>query len=65
MPITVYTTATKGGAVAGYAVQTMTKQGFSGVVRLMVGFTPRRNIIAGAVETGLGTKIADEGQPSC
>ena len=37
MPITVYT-ATKGGVVAGYAVQTMTKQGFSGTVRLMVGF---------------------------
>ena len=31
MPITVYT-ATAGGSVSGYAVQSMTKQGFGGVV---------------------------------
>lgn len=67
MPITVYT-ATKGGAVAGYAVQTMTKQGFSGVVRLMVGFTPEGevvnvNVLEQSETPGLGTKMADEGNP--
>lgn len=44
MPITVYT-ATKDGAVSGYAVQSMTKQGFGGVVRLMVGFTPGGEVV--------------------
>ena len=44
MPITVYT-ATKEGAVSGYAVQSMTKQGFGGVVRLMVGFTPEGEVV--------------------
>lgn len=67
MPITVYA-ATKGSAVAGYAVQTMTKQGFSGVVRLMVGFTPEGevvnvNVLEQSETPGLGTKMADEGNP--
>lgn len=67
MPIVVYT-ATKGGAVAGYAVQTMTKQGFSGVVRLMVGFTPdgevvNVNVLEQAETPGLGTKMTEEGNP--
>ena len=39
MPITVYT-ATKGGQVAGYAVESMTKNGFGGAISMMVGFTP-------------------------
>ena len=65
MPITVYT-ATSAGAVSGYAVQSMTKQGFGGVVRLMVGFTPEGEVVNVSVleqaETpGLGTKMADEG----
>lgn len=67
MPITVYT-ATKGGVVAGYAVQTMTKQGFSGTVRLMVGFdTDGRveniNVLEQTETPGLGTKMCDEGNP--
>lgn len=67
MPIKVYT-ATREGAVAGYAVQTMTKQGFGGAVRLMVGFTPEGEVVNVKVleqtETpGLGTKMADEGNP--
>lgn len=67
LPITVYT-ATKGDAVTGYAVQTMTKQGFNGVVRLMVGFTPEGevvnvNVLEQAETPGLGTKMADEGNP--
>lgn len=65
LPITVYT-ATKDGNVAGYAVQTMTKQGFNGVVRLMVGFTPdgevvNVNVLEQSETPGLGTKMADEG----
>ena len=67
LPVTVYT-ATKGDAVTGYAVQTMTKQGFNGVVRLMVGFTPEGevvnvNVLEQAETPGLGTKMADEGNP--
>ena len=67
MLITVYT-ATKGGVVAGYAVQTMTKQGFSGTVRLMVGFdTDGRvvniNVLEQTETPGLGTKMCDEGNP--
>ena len=67
MPSVVYT-ATKDGAVAGYAVQTMTKQGFSGVVRLMVGFTPEGevvnvNVLEQSETPGLGTKMTEEGNP--
>ena len=66
MPITVYT-ATAGGSVSGYAVQSMTKQGFGGVVRLMVGFTPEGevvnvNVLEQTETPGLGTKMADEGK---
>ena len=67
LPVVVYT-ATKGGEVAGYAVQTMTKQGFGGIVRLMVGFTPAGevinvNVLEQSETPGLGTKMADEGNP--
>lgn len=67
LPIVVYT-ATKGDAVAGYAVQTMTKQGFNGVIRLMVGFTPdgevvNVNVLEQAETPGLGTKMTEEGNP--
>ena len=67
LPITVYT-ARRGGQVAGYAVQTMTKQGFNGVVRLMVGFTPdgevvNVNVLEQSETPGLGTKMADAGNP--
>ena len=65
MPITVYT-ATAGGSVSGYAVQSKTTQGFGGVVRLMVGFTPEGevvnvNVLEQTETPGLGTKMADEG----
>ena len=67
MPITVYT-ATSGDEVVGYAVETMSKQGFGGAINLMVGFTPAGEVINVNVlkqnETpGLGTKMADEGNP--
>ena len=65
MPITVYT-ATKGGVVAGYAVQSMSKLGFGGAVRMMVGFDPdgrvvNINVLEQTETPGLGTKMCDEG----
>ena len=67
MPIKVYT-ATAAGQIVGYAVETMTKSGFSGVVKLMVGFAPTGevlnvNVIQQAETPGLGTKMCDEGNP--
>lgn len=65
MPITVYT-ATGAAGVVGYAVETMSKQGFGGPVSLMVGFTPAGevinvNVLKQTETPGLGTKMADEG----
>ncbi len=65
MPIVVYT-ATSAGNVSGYAVQSMTKQGFGGVIRMMVGFTPEGevvniNVLEQTETPGLGTKMADDG----
>ncbi|MBR4995475.1 MAG: RnfABCDGE type electron transport complex subunit G [Alistipes sp.] len=65
MPIVVYK-AIKGDAVVGYAVESMTKSGFGGVVRLMVGFSPEGvilnvNVLEQAETPGLGTKMCDEG----
>jgi electron transport complex protein RnfG len=46
----------------------MTKSGFSGVVKLMVGFLPdgtinNVNVLQQAETPGLGTKMCDEGNP--
>ena len=65
MPIKVYT-ATKGDDVVGYAVESMTKDGFGGVIRMMVGFTVdgkinNVNVLEQAETPGLGTKMCDEG----
>lgn len=67
MPIVVHT-ALAGDEVVGYAVETLSKQGFGGPVSLMVGFTPAGEVINVSVlkqtETpGLGTKMTDEGNP--
>lgn len=67
MPIVVYT-AINAGQTVGYAVETMTKSGFSGVVKLMVGFLPdgtinNVNVLQQAETPGLGTKMCDEGNP--
>ncbi len=67
MPITVYT-ATAADATVGYAVETMSKQGFGGAISLMVGFTPEGkvlnvNVLKQSETPGLGTKMADEGNP--
>lgn len=67
MPITVYT-ATQAGQTVGYAVETMSKQGFGGAVALMVGFTPEGevvnvNVLKQTETPGLGTKMADVDNP--
>ena len=64
MPIVVYT-ATKGDETVGYAVESMTKNGFGGAIRMMVGFAPdgkilNVNVLQQAETPGLGTKMADE-----
>ena len=64
MPIKVYT-ATKGNDVVGYAVESMTKDGFGGVIRMMVGFTAdgkinNVNVLEQAETPGLGTKMCDQ-----
>ena len=67
MPIKVYT-AKQGEEVVGYAVESMTKKGFSGVVKLMVGFLPdgtvnNVNVLQQAETPGLGPKMCDAGNP--
>ena len=62
MPIKVYE------ATSGYAVETMTKSGFSGDVRMMVGFLPDGTVhdieVLQQNETpGLGSKMADADNP--
>lgn len=60
-------TARKGGEAVGYAVESFTS-GFSGPIKIMVGFLPDgtiRNIqVLEQTETpGLGAKLAEEGNP--
>ncbi len=67
MPITVHT-AKQGGEVVGYAVETMSKNGFGGAINLMVGFSTAGevlnvNVLKQTETPGLGTKMADEGNP--
>lgn len=68
MPINVHTASKADGTVVGYAVETMTKKGFNGVVKLMVGLSVEGEVINIKVieqsETpGLGTQMSDEGNP--
>lgn len=67
MLILVYT-ACRADERVGYAVKTMSKEGFGGPVSLMVGFTPAGevinvNVLKQTETPGLGTKMADEGNP--
>lgn len=67
LPVTVHT-ASQGGRVVGYAIESMTKNGFNGVIRLMVGLAPDGQILnirvlEQAETPGLGTKMADAGNP--
>ncbi len=59
-------TATKGGSPTGYAVQTFTNNGFSGLITLMVGFRPDGTIhgievLQHAETPGLGSKMTEPG----
>ena len=58
-------TAKQGEQVVGYAVETMTTKGFSGVFRLMVGFRASGevyniNVLEHSETPGLGSKMGDE-----
>ncbi len=60
--------AYKGETVVGYAVETFTNNGFSGTIRLMVGFNADGTIkdiavLEQAETPGLGAKITDPGNP--
>ena len=65
LPVIVHT-AKQGEQVVGYAVETMTTKGFSGVFRLMVGFRASGevyniNVLEHSETPGLGSKMGDEG----
>ncbi len=67
LPVVVYT-AVMGGETVGYAVETISKNGFGGAIRLMAGFAPdgrvlNVNVLEQAETPGLGTKMCDEGNP--
>ena len=67
LPIVAYV-ATKDGNVVGYAIESATKNGFSGLVRLMVGFDTKGtilnvNVLEQAETPGLGAKMTEEGNP--
>ena len=54
--------------VVGYAVETASKNGFSGMIRMVVGFDATGrvlnvNVLEQNETPGLGTKMADEGNP--
>lgn len=60
--------ASSAGETVGYAVETATKEGFGGVVKLMVGFDAEGrilniNVLEQSETPGLGTKMCDEGNP--
>lgn len=65
LPVILHT-AKVGDQVVGYAVETMTTKGFSGVFRLMVGFRASGevyniNVLEHSETPGLGSKMGDEG----
>ena len=65
MPVKIYK-ALAADAVVGYAVESMTKNGFGGAIRLMVGFSTEGkilnvNVLEQKETPGLGTKMCDEG----
>ena len=67
MPIVAHT-ATVAGQAVGYAIESIAKNGFGGAVRLMVGFDTEGtilniNVLEQKETPGLGTKMAEEGNP--
>ncbi len=60
--------AANGGEVVGYAIETATKNGFSGMINMMVGFDTEGkilniNILKHNETPGLGSKMTKEGNP--
>ena len=65
IPVQIYK-ATSADAVVGYAVEAMSKSGFGGAIRVMVGFSTEGkilnvNVLEQKETPGLGTKMCDEG----
>ena len=65
IPVHIYK-ATSADAVVGYAVEAMSKSGFGGAIRVMVGFSTdgtilNVNVLEQKETPGLGTKMCDEG----
>ena len=65
LPIVAHT-ATVADKTVGYAIESLSKNGFGGAVRLMVGFDTEGtilniNVLEQKETPGLGTKMADEG----
>ncbi|MFR9523252.1 MAG: RnfABCDGE type electron transport complex subunit G [Rikenellaceae bacterium] len=66
LELEIYTAQSSAGDVIGYAINTATMKGFSGLVRLMVGIKAdgtvnNVNVISHNETPGLGSKMADEG----
>ncbi len=66
LPLEVYTATSAEGAIVGYAINTATNKGFSGLFRLMVGLDTEGsvinvNVLSHSETPGLGSKMADEG----
>ena len=60
--------ATKDGEVVGYAIETASKSGFSGMIKLMVGFDTAGtilnvNVLEQSETPGLGANMTKEGNP--
>ena len=67
MDINIYT-ARENDRVKGYAVESLTNSGFSGTIKIMVGFDTSGNIVnievlEQAETPGLGAKLADKENP--
>ena len=67
LPVVAHT-ATVADKTVGYAIESLSKNGFGGAVRLMVGFDTEGtilniNVLEQKETPGLGTKMADEGNP--
>lgn len=65
LPIVAHT-ATVADKAVGYAIESLSKNGFGGAIRLMVGFDTEGtilniNVLEQKETPGLGTKMADEG----
>lgn len=63
LPIDIYT-AKKDGEVVGYAVKSMTKSGYAGVITVMVGISPEGelinvNVLSHSETPGLGSHLTD------